>query len=39
MVPPNTHSLMKRRAVPLQPPEIIYISVILDQKGPELMHI
>ena len=23
-VPPNTHSLMKRRAAPLQPPEIIY---------------
>ena len=24
MVPPNTHSLMKRRSAPLQPPEIIY---------------
>ena len=24
MVPPNTHSLMKRRAAPLQPPKIIY---------------
>ena len=24
MVHPNTHSLMKRRAAPLQPPEIIY---------------
>ena len=36
--PPNTHSLMKRRAAPLQPPEIIlYFSVNLDQKGPEIM--
>ena len=24
MLPPNTHSLMKRRAAPLQPPEMIY---------------
>ena len=38
MVPPNTRSLTKRRAAPLQPPEL-YISVDLDQKRPEIMRI
>ena len=33
MVPPNTHSLMKRRAVPLQPPKIIYFCKFRPQRA------
>ena len=35
---PNTHSLIKRRVAPCNHQKL-YISVNLDQKGPEIMHI
>ena len=34
----NTHSLMKRKAAPCDHQKL-YISVNLDQKGPEIMRI